>query len=326
MNLQRLWQKKFSTIVFKKLVFGFCLCFILACNNSKEILSSLNSRQSIQSMVVLADAGISVQREKTGQSGKGEKFSLFVPENQYLHAIRLVNEYNLPKTQDTDIEVCTSRQGFVPNPPELSSLRLDIVLEKKIEQMLNDWIGVLDSRAIVRSNFRIINIDKKESEPPSASVIIRYMSQSGVPSFTINEAKELVSQVVPGLLPENITINTIRVQIPSEPSLYGRSLAEPSLRGPVPLVLLNPLLRFYVPEAEKTRLLSSILLYLLLFCVSGLLIGFIWGSVRTSKKGIKKNLAKGNIVDVSTTATTSRGTGNIIVTRESSKESVGEER
>ena len=125
------------------------LLAVIGCDD-RELVGSLDVRQAVEVEVTLSEAGIAARREKIG-GGRSQQFQIFVSDAAYDDAIRVLHQYQLPRDKDADIEKLTAGSGFLPAPPELAMLRRERVQAAEIERMLHLFPGVVDARAIVRT-------------------------------------------------------------------------------------------------------------------------------------------------------------------------------
>ena len=255
-----------------------------ACDQRAEILTDLDTRQSIEVGVALYRSGIQAARERASK-GRDERYSIYVSQSDYPRALQVLHEYRLPGDRLQSIEELTEPKGFVPNGRELTNVRLDYALSLSIERLLSALPGVVEVRAVIRSNL-LSGIDQTSSGNPSASVVIRYQSPSGVLPFSLEEAKEIVRKAVPGSTAEAVSITTTRVILSGD--FIPEGVPDPSAIG-VPLSSLAPFL-FKVSPGEQQRALRQVLIFVLVSTLSGGVIG-LWIGLRGSRRrrGAKSN-------------------------------------
>jgi type III secretory pathway lipoprotein EscJ len=272
-----------------------CVSFFLpGCDGTKEVQGGLDGRQSIDVFVTLQRAGIPAEREKTS-SGREDRYRVAVAARDYTRALEVLHEYGIPRSEEHSIESLMQPQTFAPATQEMSELRLDYALSLRVERLLLALPDVVDARVLVRSRMGSAGPNKEAGGKPSASVIIRYVSPSGSLPFAVNEVKELVAQAVPGLRADDILINVSRAILPGESGLFGGSVSEKNGSSKQdPMVQPSPLkklLGFRVPEEDREKALIQLVLYLLLFCIAGGILGYVWGTVK-ARKQISKNARK----------------------------------
>ncbi len=243
--------------------------FLSGCEQ-QAILSNVDSRQSIEALLALSENGIHAERIKLG-TGRRESYSISVDESDSVSALRVLHEYNLPRTDSESFDSITQSKGFVPNSPEIDALRLDHALASEVERLVGVLPGVVEARAIIRSQLTASKRSKskksveKTKEGPSASLVIRFSGSEGEPPFSVVTVRDIIAQAVPGLLPENIGVTLTRISLGEITTLGATSSNQP-------LSKITPF-RFHIPASEK-RLAKFQLLGTMIMCVTvGLLIG-----------------------------------------------------
>lgn len=256
------------------------LCIVLSgCDQRAEILTDLDTRQSIEVGVALYRTGIQAARERSSK-GRDERYSIYVSQSDYPRALQVLHEYRLPGDRLQSIDELTEPKGFVPNGRELTNVRLDHALSLSIERLLSALPGVVEVRAVVRSNLISGYEDGRQSGgSPSASVVVRYQSPSGVLPFSLEEAKEIVRKAVPGSSPDAISITTTRVILSGD--FIPEGVPDPSAIG-VPLSSLAPFL-FKVSPGEQQRALRQVLIFVIVSTLAGGVIG-LWIGLRGSRR------------------------------------------
>lgn len=254
------------------------------CSGDRELQINLSSAESVEITVMLAEQGIDAER--IVQPGKDEKYKILVSSGEMDKALKLMRdyrlEYRLPADGKDDCEELTKPAGFAPNTPTISELRLDCAIARDVERVLKALPGVVEARALVRANLKRLPLNlTADAESPGASVVLRYASPSGTLPFGLKEAKEIVARSVPGLNPENVQMETIRVILPGTGALFE----QPALSRNV---VAQSGLGFRVLEADKKKALRNIILLLLLFCLSGGLIGYSFRAHLAQKRSGKK--------------------------------------
>jgi len=257
------------------------LLFLSACSAGEELVSQLSIQQAIEIVVVLKKAGIQAEMEKSA-SGRQTQYGVFVAGSDRSNALRVLNEYHLPRKEKESFETLTSSDGFVPNLRELSQLRLDRALGVEIENALAGLDGVVEVRALVRSNLVKDTLPESNGEQPasSATVMIRYESKSGVQPFSVDEVKETIARAVPGLPLANVNVTATRVFVSNAD---GGSAAGMDGKGNIiPLAPVKPF-SFLVPATDQTRVRSIISALLGGFALTGMLVGWSFARARKPK-------------------------------------------
>ena len=252
--------------------------FLAGCGGTRELEGSLDSKQSIEMMVVLSRSGIHADREKVA-SGQGEHYRVTVPSREYSRALELLHEYDLPQKRAEDIESFTRAPGFTPNSVEISDLRLDYALSLELERLLAALPGVIEVRAMVRSHLRRHQGQGTAEESAGTSIVVRYASASTAMPFTEEEIKEIVLQAVPGMTADSIRVKATRVFLPVGDAQFGKTEGANGNGAVVPLTQLRPFFVFRIPEEDLGKASRQLLFYTLAFCFSGGVLGAIWSSM-----------------------------------------------
>lgn len=260
------------------------LLSLSGCAEREELLSDLDTHQSIDVVVALERSGIHAQRERVAK-GREERYVVYVSQGDYARALQVLHEYRLPGDPATSIDQVTAPQGFVPNARELTNVRLDHAIALSVERLLSALPGVVEVRAVVRSYHSSAADDRRLTvSAPTASVVIRYLSPSGVLPFSLDDAKEMVRKAVPGLSPDSLSVTTTRVILSGE--LIPEGVPDPNATG-VPLSSLLPFL-FRVAPGEQQRALRQILGVVLISTVSGGVLG-LWLGLRSRRRRARSN-------------------------------------
>ena len=274
-------MRDYAVLLSRLILLCLAVCFFTACDQTREILTGLNSRQSIETLIALRKSNVAAERNKIS-SGREERYSIDVPARDYVRALEVVQEYGLPSPEKEDIDVLTRPQSFAPLSQELSELRLDYALGLRVEQLMQALPGVVDAHVFVRAHLGSAARGAKGSaEKPTASVVLRYKSQAGNQPFGIDEVKQIVARAVPGLAAEDVLVNTSLVVIPGEQDLLRFS--SDGSNGQTQGSQLKRVLGFRVPDEDKSKAVVQILLYFVLFCAAGGILGYVWGVTRARR-------------------------------------------
>ena len=254
--------------------------FLSACSGGEELVSSLDVQQAIEIVVALKKAGIQAEMEKS--AARGSDYTVTVSGSDRSNALRLLNEYHLPRKESASFEKLTSSDGFVPNLREISQLRFDRALGVEIERALSGLDGIVEVRAIVRSNLvKDTAIEANGDQPAStATVMIRYESKSGVQPFSVDDVKETIARAVPGLPVANVNVTATRVFVSASDA--GNAAGMDAKGNIIPLAAVKPF-SFLVPAADQTRVRSIISALLGGFALTGMLVGWSFARVRKPK-------------------------------------------
>jgi type III secretory pathway lipoprotein EscJ len=253
----------------------------------RELLASVDSRQSVQVLVALHDSGIEAERERS--AGRNESYSITVSEKDYSRALRVLKEYQLPNDPRPTVEELTRAHGFAPTSAELSMLRLDRALGAQVEELISRLPGVVDAVAVVRSHFRLKGRTTELDEAPSASLTIKYSSVAERPAFTEEEVINLVSQAIPGLTKEHIQVRATKAHVLG--GSYVKSSLANSLSTAQGLEPLAPFL-FSVDRSEKRFAQIFIVIIAMICSVCGIIIGYVVGGTSKHSPEEKRTIAE----------------------------------
>ena len=255
--------------------------FLAGCGE-KELLTSVDSRQSVQVLVALHDAGIQAERERS--AARNESYTITVSERDYTRALKVLTEYQLPNDPRPTVEELTRAHGFAPTSAELSLLRLDRALGAQVEELVSRLPGVVDVVVVVRSHLRLKGRTTELDEAPSASLTIKYSSVAERPAFTEEEVTNLVAQSVPGLKKEHIQIRTTKAHVLG--SSFVKSSPQRNATSGENLEPLAPFL-FSVERSEKRFAQMFIVIIAMICSVCGIVIGYVVGG--SSKRISEEN-------------------------------------
>jgi type III secretory pathway lipoprotein EscJ len=265
-----------------KILFLLVFFLLSACDNRKELVTNLNSKSAIETMMYLTRAGVESEREIV-TSGRENKYRILVSNLDLSRAIVVLGEFNLPKESE-QADICLQSQGFSPSAPEMTQMRLDRALELRIESLLSALPGVVSVSAMIKSHLASIKIagaenreDLTRAELPTASVVLRYSGSSEV--LSIDKIKTIVGQAVPRLLPDQIFVEFLPSSLQLDTPLNNATASS--------LVRL-PAFGFRVPREDRSLAALSIFVVVSLICFAGFIIGAAWNARNFRKKIIQK--------------------------------------
>jgi type III secretory pathway lipoprotein EscJ len=253
----------------------FLLSFCTSCSE-QALLNNLSAKDSIEVLVILNQYGIPAKRVAIAQ-GRVEKYQVIVEEVYSPRALEILHSYGLPREAEESIESFTEPKGFVPNTTELTALRLDYALGMQLERTLVALKNVVDVKTIVRSNFKFRK-GSDRAEPPSASVLIRYTSNSDKLPFSLNTVRQIVSQTVPGLPAEDVRITVSKVNIGTSENNSGMTTFGP--------------FGFRIAEQDRSIVRTQILLAMMSCLVLGIIVGVLLYSLYSMRKNSHKRAVR----------------------------------
>lgn len=232
-----------------------CICLfllLLAACDGGVLVEGLNSRQSIEAIVRLGQAGIPAKRLKS-ESSSG-LYDLSVRDEFQQRAYEVLHEYSLPRTDKENFFQVTKARGFVPNSREIAALRLDHALALELERLLEVVPGIVEVKAVVRTG----------KEGSKVSLVIKYTKIGNKKPFELAEIESVLLHTVPNLEKEFINISSSELFISSEQASSVFSTVWP--------------FKFSVDDGQVKSVSLQIGLAVLISIVSGFAFGLIFGS------------------------------------------------
>lgn len=182
------------------------ICMILglaACGGKVELLKDISEVEANEVLAALLDAGIRAEK----LPGKEGMVSLNVEEAQFSRAIALLGAEGLPHEKYAKMGDVFRKEGMISSPLE-ERARYLWALSQELSATVSQIDGVIKARVHVVLPERSNGSDP--SVPSSAAVFIKHK-----PGFNyddvIPQVKRLVSNSIPGLTQEKVTV----VMLPS---------------------------------------------------------------------------------------------------------------
>lgn len=241
--------------------------------SDKELVDGLSSKDAVEVLVVLNRAGIEAEKIASG-SGRNASYSIFVSEKNVSKANEILLEYELLGTDSNELEQLIKPEGFIPESLQMSELRRDLMLGAQVERLLNALPGVIGVRAVVRSSEKDSDLAETANMVSRATVVIRYLSSSGKPFQSVDEIRQMISQTVPGLAPDNVVVKLSRVVLPDASSNAGMAIS-----GDGQVVNLSSFapFKFQVPTSERSAARQQLAIAVMFFCLCGCTVGYFFG-------------------------------------------------
>lgn len=270
----------------RKSIIVLLLLLLVGCGE-RELINGIDSKQSIEILVVLNRAGISADRAKQTK-GRNESFLITVNNNDYTRAMEVLHEYGLPRRNQDELENITRSNGIVPESIGMATLRREIALSLQVEKLLLAFPGVVDARVIIRSEENSPNIFRNEMISPRATVVIRYITSGDKPEFSEEEVRRLVARSVSGLDENNVMVSFSKVL-----GITGRNVAV----GSEKTVKLFPF-RFRIVESDltiaKRQLLGVLIILVLVGGGVGIFVNYLYKKVFPAKEAVPQALLDDN--------------------------------
>ncbi len=181
------------------------VCATLAgCGGKVELLHDISEVEANEVLAALLDAGIRAEK----LPGKEGMVSLSVEESQFSRAIALLGAEGLPHEKYAKMGDVFRKEGMISSPLE-ERARYLWALSQELSATVSQIDGVIKARVHVVLPERGSGSDS--SMPSSAAVFIKHKAGFNYDDV-IPQVKRLVSNSIPGLVQEKVTV----VMLPSQ--------------------------------------------------------------------------------------------------------------
>lgn len=177
---------------------------LLVSGCSVDLQHDLSEDDANEIYVLLQKRAIDAQKVKEGE-GKDARYVISVPKAQVANAAEALREYSLPRPKAVGLAIFGQTKGMIPTQVEERAMFMEAV-GGEISNALNRIPGVLESRTLV--NLPEVNdLTQPDKKPqPSASVLIKYMTDDGKVPVSIEEVQAFVASSVAELKRENVKV------------------------------------------------------------------------------------------------------------------------
>jgi type III secretion protein J len=188
------------------IVFVFIICIFCGC--SVVVVSGIDEGEANKLLVVLAESNIKAGK-KLIETEKGPKWNITVSRKNFLRALQILEENNLPGEKTEGVIEIFGKKDFLPTQTAertLEEYSQNAELSKTIEQIQ----GVVKARVhVARTRDEFTGVEK----PVSASVLINYIAgESGEQPFSADDIKRIVAGGVANLLEENVNVVAVPIR------------------------------------------------------------------------------------------------------------------
>jgi type III secretion protein J len=208
----------------KLLQIWFCILFgfsLVGCGGNVELLRDLSETEANEVMSALIDAGLSAEK----LPGKEGTVSLSIEKSQFSRAISLLNAEGLPHEKYAKMGDVFRKEGMISSPLE-ERARYLWALSQELSATISQIDGVIKARVHVvlpeRSN------GAEPALPSSAAVFVKH-KPGFVYDDVIPQVKRLVSNSIPGLSQEKVTVIVLPSVTRSDQSEGERKLILPDV-------------------------------------------------------------------------------------------------
>ncbi len=183
-----------------------CLALLLiaalfGCGGKVELLRDISETEANEAMAVLVTAGISASK----MPGKEGLVSLDVEQSQVARAISILGAEGLPRERFARMGDVFKKEGLISSPLE-ERARYIWALSQELSATLSQIDGVIKARV------HVVLPEKtgggEPMMPSSAAVFIKHKQESNLDD-SIPQIKRLVSNSIPGLSAEKVTVVTL---------------------------------------------------------------------------------------------------------------------
>ncbi|MBS3050420.1 type III secretion system inner membrane ring lipoprotein SctJ [Enterobacter mori] len=195
--------------------------FLAGCDN-QMLISELSQRQSNEVLAVLQENGIDATRRENGKLGD----SVLVPHSDFVTAVDLLRQYNLPSKDPVEIIQAFPGDSLVASPQAERS-RLLSLIEQRLEQSLLTIPGVVNARVHVSYP---LSSNNRVKQPQQVSSLVTYAGNED-PKILLNKIKLFLTNSF-----SETSYDNVSVVIVERPPLQRQAGGKPE--GPLPLSLI----------------------------------------------------------------------------------------
>ena len=196
-------------------------CSLVGCGGNVELLHDLSETEANEVMAALIEAGLSAEK----LPGKEGAVSLSIEKSQFPRAISLLNAEGLPHEKYAQLGDVFRKEGMISSPLE-ERARYLWALSQELSATISQIDGVIKARVHVvlpeRSN------GAEPALPSSAAVFVKH-KPGFVYDDVIPQVKRLVSNSIPGLSQEKVTVIVLPSVTRSDQSEVERKVILPEV-------------------------------------------------------------------------------------------------
>ena len=182
-----------------------CLLASTACG-VETIVHDLQEREANQIIELLSDNDIGTTKG-TLDNGRTVSYTISVPQNRRVDAIKLLNRYEMPRRRDSGYMEVFKDAGLIPTSTEEKAKQLS-ALEGEIEKQLRVVDGLLDVQVqLVIPEETALRTAQDVRTPTTASVTVKYLpGQGGAKPLSESQIQAVVAGGVERLTPDNVVV------------------------------------------------------------------------------------------------------------------------
>lgn len=224
-----------------------------------ELQHGLSEKQANEIMLILIQEHLNPV--KTQDPGSADKWMITVPGDQSSLALGILVERALPRPTHPGFKELFEKDGFLPSDTQ-EQARYLTALTGELQKTLESDDSVMTARVHIHTEPRNKLIRDKKPARASASVYLKLIPGSiSEDSLSDDDVRELISNSVANLNPEDVSVVRSR----------GRCLTQPS----VPLGSEIKHMNASVPARDLSNLQSAILLSLVLMGIVVIIVAVV---------------------------------------------------
>ncbi len=244
------------------LLSGLLVCAALAgCGGKVELLKDISEMEANDALAALLDADILAEK----QPGKDGMVSLSVDKAQFSQAIRVLNAEGLPQERYAKMGDVFRKEGLISSPLE-ERARYLWALSQELQATMAQIDGVIKARVHLVLPEKASGIDP--AVPSSAAVFIKHKAGYNLDE-SMAQIKRLISNSIPGLTAEKVTVVMLPAMPKSEASRSAAAVPDMPAEKPAGVS---------IPEHLRAPIIWAAMgLLLLVVCLLGIRIWHKWG-------------------------------------------------
>ena len=190
--------------------FSLILVFLLISCSEDTLVANISDRQSREIIIQLSKYGIASTLKHNAED-RTSSYSISVKPEDFGMATQILENYNLPRVQDSSFNDITEQKGFIPQQPEFLYLRLDRVLANEIDNQIYTLPEVISAKSIVRQHYKGIgfksNLNNNIDNKTNISTVVR-VAVDGVDQINLirEQILKIVSVAIPSISNDNVQI------------------------------------------------------------------------------------------------------------------------
>lgn len=210
----------------KRLAIAGLLLVLAGCEKRAVVVQRVQSQRELNTILVyFARLGLGPVEVVAHEARREKWWEIRIPEPQLETARQLLVALDLPRPREHDEAASSS---LIPSPDELAQ-QARRRLQRKLEAALEMYDGVVRAQVLI-APARRDEMTQKLTQPPSASVVVRYVADARrdtntAPPVQAEQVQQIVAGAVPALEPEQVQVSFAPVVLPER---IGPRIATPA--------------------------------------------------------------------------------------------------